>query len=145
MMVEFNHLLPAMPELGMGLPNDYKRFGFVLALFYHRQLASFGFTGHYPLASRSTPQAAIRWDQRGQVVRRPSPASYSRHRQPNWQRPNGPDLDERLLYLSMSPNQAIFTDKIICSSPLAAAHPFTVLSWPRRSTPVCSGVPGGWP
>ena len=23
MMVEFNHLLPAMPELGMGLPNDY--------------------------------------------------------------------------------------------------------------------------
>jgi len=25
MMVEFNHLLPAMPELGMGLPNDYHR------------------------------------------------------------------------------------------------------------------------
>ena len=23
MVVEFNHLLPAMPELGMGLPNDY--------------------------------------------------------------------------------------------------------------------------
>ena len=23
MMVEFNHLLPTMPELGMGLPNDY--------------------------------------------------------------------------------------------------------------------------
>jgi len=23
MMVEFNRLLPAMPELGMGLPNDY--------------------------------------------------------------------------------------------------------------------------
>ncbi len=27
----------------------------------------------------------------------------------------------------MSPNQAIFTDKIICSSPLAAAHPLTDL------------------
>jgi transposase-like protein len=25
MMVEFNRLLPAMPELGMGLPNDYQR------------------------------------------------------------------------------------------------------------------------
>ena len=24
MMVEFNHLLPAMPELGMGLPNVYR-------------------------------------------------------------------------------------------------------------------------
>ena len=23
MMVEFNRLLPAMPELGMGLPNNY--------------------------------------------------------------------------------------------------------------------------
>ena len=23
MVVEFNHLLPTMPELGMGLPNDY--------------------------------------------------------------------------------------------------------------------------
>jgi len=31
----------------------------------------------------------------------------------------------------MSPNQTIFTDKIICSSPLAAAHPLTVLSWPE--------------
>ncbi len=49
------------------------------------------------------------------------------------------------LYLSMSPNQAIFTDKIICSSPLAAAHPLSVLSWPRRSTPVSSGVGAGWP
>ena len=33
----------------------------------------------------------------------------------------------------------------LCSSPLAAAHPLTVPSWPRRSTPVCSGVPAGWP
>ena len=35
----------------------------------------------------------------------------------------------------MSPNQAIFTDKIICSSPLAAAHPLTVLSWPKALNP----------
>src|SRR5208337_3037940 len=49
---------------------------FVLALFYRRQLAPFGFTGHYPLASRSTPHTALRWDQRVQVVRRPSPAGY---------------------------------------------------------------------
>ena len=26
MVVEFNHLLPTMPELGMGLPNDYTLF-----------------------------------------------------------------------------------------------------------------------
>src|SRR5271165_1192019 len=36
------------------------QFGFVLAHFYHRQLAPFGFTGHYPLASRSTPPAPRR-------------------------------------------------------------------------------------
>jgi hypothetical protein len=29
--------------------------------------------------------------------------------------------------------------------PLAAAHPLTVLSWPRRSTSVASGVPARWP
>ena len=32
---------------------------------------------------------------------------------PSAKKPNGPDLDERVVYLSMSPNQAIFTDKII--------------------------------
>ena len=26
MVVKFNHLLPAMPELGMGLPNAYRGF-----------------------------------------------------------------------------------------------------------------------
>jgi len=75
----------------------------------------------------------------------PPPLATACHRPPNCQKPNGPDLDERVLYFSMSPKQAIFTDKTICSSPLAAAHPLTVLSWPRRSTPVCSGVPAGWP
>src|SRR5271157_1213306 len=73
------------------------------------------------------------------------PLAAACHRPPNCQEPNGPDLDERILYFSMSPNQAIFTDTIICSSPIAAAHPLTVLSWPRRSTSVASGVPARWP
>jgi len=30
-------------------------FGFALALFYHRQLPPFRFTGHYSLATRLTP------------------------------------------------------------------------------------------
>ena len=42
---------------------------FVLALFYHRQVPPFGFTGHYPLAT-------YRRDQRGQLVRRPTPSGY---------------------------------------------------------------------
>jgi len=44
------------------------------ALFYHHQLAPSGFTDDWPLSFRFTPHAALRWDQRGQVVRRPSPA-----------------------------------------------------------------------
>ena len=61
----------------------------------------------------------------------PPPLATACHRPLNCQKPNGPDLDEHPLYSSMSPNQTIFTDKIICSSPLAAAHPLTVLSWPE--------------
>ena len=54
----------------------------VVIVFYHHQLAPYGFTtdsltiGHYPLASRPTPHVALRWGQRGQVVRRPSPTGY---------------------------------------------------------------------
>ena len=92
-----------------------------------------------PHAPRLTPH-----DARTSGVRScadPPPQATACHRPPNFQKPNGPDLDERPHYFSMSPNQVIHTDKIICSSPLAAAHPLTVPSWPRRSTPVCSGVP----
>src|SRR5271157_4875426 len=32
--------------------------------------------GHYPLAPRPTPHAALGWDQRVQVKRKPSPAGY---------------------------------------------------------------------
>jgi len=111
---------------------------------HHEQLASFwrfslttGSLSSDSLATILPPLATTSYD--------PPPLATACHRPPNCQKPNGPDLDERVLYFSMSPKQAIFTDKTICSSPLAAAHPLTVLSWPRRSTPVCSGVPAGWP
>ena len=48
------------------------------ALFYHRQLPSFGLTGHYAFAPRSTLHASPSTtpDQRVQIVRKPSPAGY---------------------------------------------------------------------
>ncbi len=63
MVVKFNHLLPAMPELGMGLPNTYNQFGFVLTLFHHCRLRFFGFTGHRALfspRSQSIPADLLR-------------------------------------------------------------------------------------
>jgi hypothetical protein len=42
----------------------------------------------------------------------------------------GPDLDERSVYISMSPNQAIVSDNSIRFSPLAAAQPLAIRSWP---------------
>ncbi len=52
---------------------------FVLALFHYCQPSPFGFTGHWRLATILSPLATIIRrppDQRGQVVRRPSPAGY---------------------------------------------------------------------
>ena len=106
-----------------------------LALFWRFSLT----TGSLPSDSLATilpPLATTSYD--------PPPLATACHRPPNCQKPNGTDLEEQILYFSMSPNQAIFTDKIICSSPLAAAHPLTVLSWPRRPTSVASGVPARW-
>jgi len=118
---------------------------FVLALFYHHQLAPSGFTDDWPLSFRFTPHAALRWDQRGQVVRRPSPAGDCLP--PTAQLPKTVRARSRragrLFQYVTEPDD--FADKIICSSPLAAAHPLTVLSWPRRSTSVASGVPPRWP
>src|SRR5271165_1245039 len=54
------------------------------------------------------------------------------NRPPNWERPNGPDLDERPSIFSMSPNQAIPADKI---------NPF--LPTRRRPTVDHSLVAGG--
>ena len=43
-------------------------------LFYHQRLPPFRFTVHWPLATGPlATRAAVRRDQRGQVVRRPSP------------------------------------------------------------------------
>src|SRR5208337_1985989 len=43
----------------------------------------------------------------------------------------GPDLDERSHSFSMSPNQAICSEKSIVFSPLAAARSLTIRSWPE--------------
>src|SRR5271157_2621604 len=76
--------------------------------------------------------------QRGQVVRGPFP---------RWLLPctdirigkdrTGPDLDERTLFVSMSPkcsmlpNHAISSDKSIRFNPLDATRPLTIRSWPE--------------
>jgi hypothetical protein len=114
-----------------------------LASFWHFSLTTGSLPSDFlatilpPLATRHSPPATTSYD--------PPPLATACHRPPNCQEPNGPDLDERVLYFSMSPNQAIFTDKIIRSSPIAATHPLTVLSWPRCPTSVASGVPARWP
>src|SRR5271157_5972360 len=41
-----------------------------------------------------------------------------------------PDLDDRPLYVSMSPNRATDSDKSNFFSPLVVARPLTILSWP---------------
>ncbi len=53
----------------------------------------------------------------------------------------GPDLDERPLYFIMSPNRAIPAEKSNRSSPLAAAQPLTILSWPEALN---ASRPSGW-
>ena len=96
----------------------------------------------WPLFSRLTPHASrptLHVPRLTSGVRScadPPPLATACHRPPIDKDRTGPDLDERPLYFSMSPNQAIFADKSIRFSPLAAAHPLTVLSRPRRSTPV---------
>ncbi len=71
--------------------------GFVLSLFDHRDLpASHSLaTDHWPLATIRSPR------QRGQVVRRPSPAGYCHTDHRIGKDRTGPDLDERRLYFSM--------------------------------------------
>ena len=91
--------------------------------------------GHYP--QRSTLHAP-----RHPRRHPPGPAGAGRAQTlPRWLLPGtnrriakdrtGPDLDERPLYFSMSPNQAIPADKSIRFSSLAAAQPLIILSWPE--------------
>ncbi len=78
----------------------------------------FGFTGHYPLASRPTPRPALRWDQRDQVVRGPSPAGYCLTPTVELAKTErGPTSTTGPSIFSMSPNQAISAEKSIRFSP----------------------------
>src|SRR5271165_3814101 len=72
----------------------------------------------------------------------PGPAGSGREQTlPRWRLPatdrriakdrTGPDLDERPHYFIMSPIRAISSDKSIRFSPLAAARPLTIRSWPE--------------
>ena len=75
-----------------------EQFGFVLALFITASsLPSDSLATILSLhAPRPTPHAALRWDQQGQVMRKPSPAGYCLP--PTAELPIGrtrPDLDER--------------------------------------------------
>ena len=70
----------------------------------------------------------------------PSPLATACHRPPNCQKPNGPDLEERLFYFSMSPNQAIFKDKIVGSSP-GAQPQFVQACLPDGHPPQCPFSP----
>src|SRR5271157_1432549 len=107
-----------------------ERFGFVLALFYHRQLRLFNFTGHW-LLTTILPSHAPRRNQRGQVVRKPSPTGYCLTPTANCQRQNGVQSRRTAPLLSISPNQAIPAEKSIRCSLLAAVGPLTILSWPE--------------
>ena len=155
MVVEFNHLLPTMPELGMGLPNDYRANWVRFGIFSHHWLPPFGFTGHNspatrhsPLATRHSPLATRHSPlatRHSPLATRHSPLA-TRHSPlppttlPRWRLH---DTDRRLSKtergpistsgpsISLCPNQAIPAHSSIRSFPLAAAHPLTVLSWPE--------------
>ena len=76
-------------------------------------------------------RATYRRDQRGQAVRSP-PAGYCM--QPTAElvmTEREPISMSGASIFSMSPNQAIPTDKLIRFFPLAAAQPSTILSWPE--------------
>jgi len=103
------------------------------------------FSCHGPLSSRFTPHphAALRWNQRGQVMRKPSRASISVTDRRIAKDRTGPDLDGPP-YLIMSPNQAIPADK---SNNSSSSRSLPTNRWPffrgrKRSTPPVPGVPG---
>ena len=61
----------------------------------------------------------------------PSPPATAIHRQTDWQRPNGPDLDDRPLSSVCHRTRRFLRKNQFVSSPLAAAQPLTILSWPE--------------
>jgi len=108
-----------------------ERFGFVWALFYRRQLRLFNFTGHW-LLTTILPSHAPRRNQRGQVMRRPSPTAILPDTDSRFVKDRtGSNLDERTpLLFSISPNQAIPAEKSIRCS-LLAVGPLNILSRPE--------------
>ena len=96
--------------------------GFVLALFYHRWLPPFGFTGHHPFASRFTLHAS-----------HPTSGDRSCADPPRWLLPatdsqigkgrTGSDLDERPVYIEYVTKPGDSYGKINPFPPLASAQP----------------------
>ncbi len=121
MVVKFNHLLPAMPELGMGLPNAYERIGFVWRFSI---IASFlpsapQGTDHRPLFPRLAPRAS-----RHPSLHPRGPAGAGRARTlPRWLLPGtnrriakdsmGSDLDERPLLFQYVTGRTNPSDKSV--------------------------------
>ena len=83
----------------------------------------------WPLFSRLTldaPRSAP--DQRDQIVADPPPLATACHRQPNWQEPTGPDLDERPRH-SVCHRTDTSIGQIRLFPSVVAVHPFTAPSW----------------
>jgi len=117
-------------------------------------------TGYWPLFSCHWPPLATRhflqihWPLFSHPP--PGPAGSGRAQTlPRWLLPDtdmrivkdrtGPDLDERPVYFSMSPNRAIPSDKSNFSSPHAAARPLTIRSRPEALNAKGSKRPAGCP
>src|SRR5271157_1381553 len=103
-------------------------------------------TDHWPLFFRSTPHAPR---QRGQVVRGLFPAGCCHPPTPELAKTErGPISTAGPFLFIMSPNRAIASGESNFSSPLTAAQPLTILSWPETlnangSIPACR-MASGW-
>src|SRR5208283_3456941 len=99
-----------------------ERIGFVLALFDHRHLPP-AFTGHYPHAPRR--------HQRGQAVADP-PADSCMQPTAELVRTKRDPISTSTPFISVCHrNRRFLQTKSIRFSPLAAAQPLTILSWPE--------------
>ena len=110
-----------------------ERFGFVLALFYRRQLRLSNFSGHWPLTTGHCSRAT---DHHSPVPRGfrscadPSPLATAIHRPPNSQRPNRPRSRRAALYIIQyvtEPGDSCEQGKPF--SQLAVDQPLAILTW----------------